>query len=503
MMSAQSTANQLYQPPHPIEDEYGDTASSTNDSDPDPTFSCHDKLEPLFKKMEYKADALNDEVAIVIEESFASLDSNIDLPDFDGEDVEEMQRSATDATDDAASGENSAGYNIQQSDSDGNVDAQQQLQQQQHIAKNSTLSSHEMLSELHHIESKIKAAIDSNQRIRCKSGELELVLKKVHHGRGEGQVAEVKSEEALLKSAVDAAPDIEAPSTDDTPEKQIASLTEQIAQLNKSKLRAEKSNKKTISKLRKQLAESNQLVRRLQSKKLADMENNFISSVNFLEAKMSQEINEGNDDYEKRLTALREERDTARELNLPLFNDLKKLYETKSELEKKVEGLLQSEKELIQKEKAASDNAARLSNEVLFAHEEISRLNSEMTSIAEEKEMQITELNARLEETVKSNNLRKDDESQNLSTYCNNIIREQECANTTILQLRKENALLKETNARLESENASRREENALLKNEEEDLRWKLEALRATTDVQLREWEETVLQLKSMDRSTI
>jgi hypothetical protein len=329
------------------------------------------------------------------------------------------------------------------------------------------------------------------------------VLKKVHHGLGEGRVAEVKSEEALLKSAVDAAPDIEAPSTDDTPEKQIASLTEQIAQLNKSKLRAEKSNKKTISKLRKQLAESNQLVRRLQSKKLADMENNFISSVNFLEAKMSQEINEGNDDYEKRLTALREERDTARELNLPLFNDLKKLYETKSELEKKVEGLLQSEKELIQKEKAASDNAARLSNEVLFAHEEISRLNSEMTSIAEEKEMQITELNARLEETVKSNNLRKDDESQNLSTYCNNIIREQECANTTILQLRKENTLLKETNARLESENASRREENALLKNEKEDLRWKLEALRATTDVQLREWEETVLQLKSMDRSTI
>jgi hypothetical protein len=69
----------------------------------------------------------------------------------------------------------------------------------------------------------------------------------------------------------------------------------------------------------------------------------------------------GDDSFEERFAAMKAERDTARELNLPLFNDLKRLYSIKTTLEQTVHALLESEKEWIQKETIANEHASILS----------------------------------------------------------------------------------------------------------------------------------------------
>ena len=130
-------------------------------------------------------------------------------------------------------------------------------------------------------------------------------------------------------------------------------------------------HRSTVAKLKKDLRDSKKLIHKLQTDKLQDMEKKFTVSLDLLEAKLSEDINCA-DVMEQKLAAMREERDTARELNLPLFNDLKKLYEIKSRLEdrveelthaqeeqaeinkglqKKVDELLTSKKELVEKER--------------------------------------------------------------------------------------------------------------------------------------------------------
>jgi flagellar basal body rod protein FlgF len=131
------------------------------------------------------------------------------------------------------------------------------------------------------------------------------------------------------------------------------------------------------------------------------------------------------------------------------------------------------EKVQIEKDATASETASKLSNEVLFAHEEITRLQSEMESMAEEKDGQIEELTTRLLELG------------------------QGTTPSTIQQLRQENAHLSMVNKQLEASNLSHQEACTRLQSEEQDLRWKLEAMKANMELQLKVRDERILELES------
>jgi hypothetical protein len=332
-------------------------------------------------------------------------------------------------------------------------------------------NSRDMLCELDRIECKIKAAILANQRIRSNSVELETVLREIHHGRAvpsdfDAKVVhlnslcepmselEISYENILGKSCLDETVDQrveELENENHLLRRKISCMDEEITQVNETKAQNEQNHKEVVEKLKSEAREAKKLVRRLQKKKLADMERNFIASLNLLEAKMSEEINKG-DDFEERFAAMKAERDTARELNLPLFNDLKRLYSIKTILEQKVHDLLMSEGELIQKETIANENASRLSNEVLFAHDEISRLTLEMASLAEEKEVQINDLDTLVKRLGEESD-QKSRDYQDLFTRYNDTVMEKEALGATIQQLQAENAQLRKANKELELEN--------------------------------------------------
>ena len=132
--------------------------------------------------------------------------------------------------------------------------------------------------------------------------------------------------------------------------------------------------------------------------------------------------------------------------------------EVNAALEQKVSELVESEKKMLEKEKAANDTASKLSNEFLLAQEEIHRLKSEM------------ELTHSMEK---------------------------ESTNAIIQQLRDENLHLHRRNQELETQCLSQNEELILLRNEEQDLGWKLEAISATTDLQLKEMEDRMSELET------
>ncbi|KAL7502228.1 hypothetical protein ACHAWX_000495 [Stephanocyclus meneghinianus] len=377
-------------------------------------------------------------------------------------------------------------------------------------AENETLvktASRDMLLELDRIERKIKAAIHANQRIRSNSVELETALREIHRGRavpidfvarvvhlhslGEPMSElEISYENILGEATADRrAQELECENR--ALRRKISSMDEELARRNETQARIERNHRMVVEKLKREAREAKKLVRRLQKKKLADMERNFVVALDLLEAKMSEEINNG-DEFEERFAAMKAERDTARELNLPLFNDLKRLYVIKTTLEQKVRDLTESEEELIRKEKLANENASRLTDEVLFAHDEISRLTLEMASLAEEKEVQIHDLDA-LVKRLGVESAQKSRDYQDLLAKYNDTVVENEALGATIQELQEENAQLRKTNRELELENLSYKEKCVLQCGEEENLRWKLEAIMVSTDLQMKERDQQII----------
>lgn len=247
-----------------------------------------------------------------------------------------------------------------------------------------SLSSHEMRNELGQIELKIKAAIDHNSRVHSNSIELKSVLRKSLSGHVNIPLEVGGTSLHQLVSLCD--PDLEservlpAANLDEISnqssnlegeeirmlKQQLADTTAELTRVNATKIQGEILYATTISKLKKELRSSKELIHKLQTEKLADMERKFTVSLDLLETKLSEEINSG-DDVEQKLAIMKEERDTARALNLPLFNDLKKLYAVKSGLEEANHGLQRQVEELAEKERLANENVKRLSNDIRVA----------------------------------------------------------------------------------------------------------------------------------------
>ncbi|KAL7475253.1 hypothetical protein ACHAW6_001177 [Cyclotella cf. meneghiniana] len=447
-------------------DECGDTASITHESDPETILSCGDA----------------DIVQIIRPETVGPDEHHsLDPPQ----------------------------PNESPSHDDTSISADDLRQNPLDPAENETVvktAGRDMLCELDRIECKIKAAIHANQRIRSNSVELETALREIHRGRvpidfvarvvhldslGEPMSElEISYENILGEATADARRAEELERENLWLRRKISGMDEELHQRNEAQARTERNHREVVEKVKNEAREAKKLVRRLQKKKLADMERNFIASLELLEAKMSEEINNG-DEFEERIAAMKAERDTARELNLPLFNDLKRLYVIKTTLEQKVRDLMESEEELIRKEKLADENASRLTDEVLFAHDEISRLTLEMASLAEEKEVQINDLDA-LVKRLGEESAQKSLDYQDLFARYNNTVMEKEALGATIQQLREENAQLKKTNQELKLENLSYKEKCVSHCGEGEGMRWKLEAMKASTDVRIEERDEQI-----------
>ncbi|KAL3778724.1 hypothetical protein HJC23_006274 [Cyclotella cryptica] len=515
------------------DDKSGGTASITHESDPETILGCGDDdmaeiIQPFVKNPsnpDMKQIELSDKVLIVSNKPISNTSKLMD-PEFDEPDKNKI-------LDLLLQNESLSHYTSESVGSDINttnkgIDNWEQQKQRNILAstenhpnpcavytKMPSLNSRDMLCELDQIECKIKAAINANQHIQSNSVELETVLREIHSGSAvprdiHGTLVHLESicepmseleisyDRILGKSCLDATVDQrveELEHENHLLRRKIACLDEELAKAHETKAQSEKNHKEVVEKLKKEARESKNLVRRLQKKKLADMERNFIASINLLEAKMSEEINNG-DEFEEKLAAVKAERDTARELNLPLFNDLKRLYSIKTTLEQAVHDLLESEKELMQKEKIADENALRLSNEVLFAHDEISRLTSEMASLAEEKEMRINDLNTRVK-ILEEENTRKSQDYHDLFAMFNDKVLEKESLDGTIQHLQEENAQVRKKNQELELENLSYEQKCDFYQNEKDDLILKLEALKASTEVQLKERDEQISDLES------
>jgi hypothetical protein len=469
------------QPPsnmHHNDNECGQTASTSNGSDPETIVTDEDTMmqrvvSPLNRKDADVGKIMVDISAIDNVEFCKAEEHNAAKLDLDRLVIDD-----TWPLSEATSKEHTS-----------NKKQEQQQKSSKELTQN--LSSHEMLS---HIEARIKAAIQHNTQVHTNSIELESVLRRQSVSGG---CVPLELNMSLPLDSLEADLDLPTVSLDDVSTSSRHSLQQQIdylklelKQVKKAKDIDELQHNATVNQLRKELRSANKLIRKLQTKKLVDMETKFISSLELLEAKLSNEINEG-DTVEDQLTVLRQERDTARELNLPLFNDLKKLYEIKSGLEGRVEELemiveeqmgiaeglahkiQELEKVQIEKDATASETASKLSNEVLFAHEEITRLQSEMESMAEEKDGQIEELTTRLLELG------------------------QGTTPSTIQQLRLKNAHLSTVNKQLEASNLTHQEICTRLQSEEQDLRWKLEATKANMELQLKVRDERILELES------
>ena len=497
-------------------DECGDTASTANGSDPETILSCDDGIVALIQPVLLKnmverdkqrdrdsAGSKNDKVgprdSVKTVEYFfpngSKSSTEIVKPDFDRAITDETSRLDEDELSTIESPRHAA-------DTDSTVSMQQEQMLQPKVSRltnescatSSTekrLSNHVMLSELDQIESKIKAAIHHNRQVHSNSVELESVIRQSLSGRAAAVVSapipsELDMNSTKLESLGDLDVDFDAAltavslgssqsSVDILNENQLLKQQVSVMKQDLLKLNGEKYQyEATIQKLKKELRSANKLTHKLQTKKLTEMESNFTASLHLLEAKLSEDLN---NDLEQQLTLVKQERDTARELNLPLFNDLKRLYEIKAvlqqkidellkyqeeqkevheALEQKVNELLQAKEDLLEKANVADENAVGMSNQVLLAHEEISRLKSEIMYLTEERASQVSEL--------------ADENAKNIEV--------------SVQQLWGGN------------EQISKRDEWARLQSEEQDLRWKLEALEASMKLQLKEKDERILELE-------
>eukprot|EP00956_Cyclotella_meneghiniana_P007294 scaffold9934_cov48-Cyclotella_meneghiniana.AAC.2 len=456
MISIEETANDFSHSEH--HDEYGDTASYTNESDPDSIIACdaamvESIIQPVFLKNSIERHKNGNAKHVYSHSECNNACSSDEI-------VEKPVHSET--THDTS-----------------------------HLDE-STTSAKSLIDE---IESKIKAAINHNHQVHSNSIELESVIRNSASAPIPTEL-DFNSSAMPIESLSVPAISFEGPivSFDESTcastefdvhrencelKQHLADMKQELNRVKEETAQKEEEYNANVVKLKRELHRSKKLIKKLQTKKLADMESNFMASLDFLEAKLTEDIHTGDDDMEKRLAAMKEERDTARELNLPLFNDLKKLYEIKAMLENSVEELVQSlkdqnevnaaleqkvselvesEKEMLEKLKVANDTASKLSNEFLLAQEEIRRLKSQM------------ELTHSMEK---------------------------ESTNTIIQQLRDENLHLHKRNQELETQCLSQNEELTLLRNEEQDLGWKLEAISATTDLQLKEMEDRMSELET------
>ena len=453
MISIAEIANDFSHSEH---DEYGDTASYTNGSDPETIIACD--------------AAVIETIQPVLLENHIEIHKNDNAKHVDSHSV----------CNNACSSDEIEKPELHHETTNGSS----------HLDE-STTSARSLIDE---IETKIKAAISHNHRVHSNSIELESVIRK-------SATAPIPTELYFNSSAIpieslgEPAISFEGPavSFDESTEastafeahhencelkQHLADIKQELILEKEETAQKEEEYNANVAKLKRELNRSKKLIEKLQTKKLADMESNFMASLDFLEAKLTEDIHSGDDDMEKRLAAMKEERDTARELNLPLFNDLKKLYEIKAmledriaALEQKVYDLVESEKKLLAKEKTVSDTASRLSNELLLAREEICRLKSEVGMLNNEKQQQNDE--------IRTHSMEK------------------ETTNAIIEQLRDENLHLHARNQELETQYLSQKEELTLLRNEEQDLGWKLEALTATTDLQLKEMEDRMYELET------
>ena len=487
-------------------DECSDTASTTNGSDLETTLSCTDDMVAPIQPELLKS--------LVEQEKHlecGSADNENDKVDprdsVTGVSKQNFDRAITDDTtrldEDELSIIESSKYSIL-------VDNVQQepileLKVSQLTNKSYTinsnqksLSNHVMLSELDQIESKIKAAIHHNRQVHSNSIELESVIRQSlsgHPPAASVDAAPIPSELFAMKSAeleslgnpeVDfvtsssavslgsSRSDVEAQNENQLLKKQMADMKQELSKLNEARLQDKYQYETSIQKLKKELRSAKRLTHKLQTKKLNEMESNFAASLHLLEAKFSEDLN---NDLEQQLDLVKQERDTARELNLPLFNNLKKLYEIKAALQKKIDELsksqeiqkgvqkalegnvnelLQVKEDLLEKARIDNKKVVGMANEVLLAHEEISRLKSEILYLKEEKALKVNDIKVKISKHE----------------------------NVSIQQLWEDNQHL------------SKRDEWTRLQSEEQDLRWKLEALDASMKLQLKEKDEQILELE-------
>lgn len=347
-MINQTLANEQYQQP----DESGDTASSANGSEPETVTTCDGDLLQTIKPVLLKSliDGDKDQ-AKAADYSSANFVGN----SFFHRTKPDLRRAKSDGTSPLSEGTSSDKSNehlvnqwYRQQDDSGSREIK-------------SMSSHEMRNELVRIESKIKAAISHNTQVHSNSIELESVLRKslasvpLEIGASTESSAQLDSlgnpdldfEECFPTVSLDektSQSSLDLQHENLLLKQKLAEVTAELSRANEAKLKADQAHAETITKLKRELRSSNKLIHKLQSKKLSDMESNFATSMDLLEAKLSEEINNG-DEIEQKLAAMKEERDRARELNLPLFNDLKRLYEIKSTLEQTVSELTKVQEE--------------------------------------------------------------------------------------------------------------------------------------------------------------
>lgn len=377
-----------------LPDEYGDTASSTNGSDPEAPITCDDDLLPNVQPVHLDSLIGGDKEHTKVTSSQLlekpALDST-KAATFAGNSF--FHRTKPFLTRAKSDGTSPLSEVTSSEKSNEHLKIVSQLQQHRHQEESSSreitsMSSHEMRNELVRIESKIKAAISHNTQVHSNSIELESVLRKslasVPLEIGATTPSSVQLD-SLGNPDLDFEGDLPTVSLDDMAsqsyvdlqhenlllKQKLSQLKAELSRTNEANMKAERAHAATITKLKKELRSSNKLVHKLQSKKLSDMESNFATSMDLLEAKLSEEINNG-DEMEQKLAAMKEERDRARELNLPLFNDIKRLYEIKAgleqtvreqmeanaALEQKVKDLIASEKLVVEKARAVAEEAA-------------------------------------------------------------------------------------------------------------------------------------------------
>jgi hypothetical protein len=346
-MINQTLATEQYQQP----DESGDTASSTNGSEPETVTTCDGDLLQTIKPVLLKSliDGDKDQ-GKAADYSSANFVGN----SFFHRTKPDLRRAKSDGTSPLREGTSSDKSNE-------HLVNQWYRQQDEGSREIKSMSSHEMRNELVRIESKIKAAISHNTQVHSNSIELESVLRKslasfpLEIGASTESSAQLDSlgnpdldfEEGFPTVSLDektSQSSLDLQHENLLLKQKLAEVTAELSRANEAKLKADQAHAETITKLKRELRSSNKLIHKLQSKKLSDMESNFATSMDLLEAKLSEEINNG-DEMEQKLAAMKEERDRARELNLPLFNDLKRLYEIKSTLEQTVSELTKVQEE--------------------------------------------------------------------------------------------------------------------------------------------------------------
>lgn len=344
-----------------LHDESGDTASSTNGSDPETILTCNDEpkqtTQPVSKKLfdchESKV-ARGQALEIDTRESIKTVDYSSGKPvdSFFHRTRPNLARVKSDDTSPLSEEQAAEEHHYHRTDGS-------------NAREIKSLSSHEMRNELDQIESKIKAAINHNSQVHYNSLELETVLRKSLSGR-----VLIPMEVGAISTQLDSlgAPDLDlegvlpvdsvadeisnqssssvfdAQQENRMLKQQLAEIKAEFSRVTERSTQEERLHRSTVAKLKKDLRDSKKLIHKLQTDKLQDMEKKFTVSLDLLEAKLSEDINCA-DVMEQKLAAMREERDTARELNLPLFNDLKKLYEIKSRLEDRVEELTHAQEE--------------------------------------------------------------------------------------------------------------------------------------------------------------